>query len=150
MSLNLNRCAILIHSWSILLKLINTHTCVYTHPMHTLWFQLIIARELFWKIRLPSFIRNKNPFLGNQHTYSCKFSNTSKTVIFMWCEVFQLCTPSHGRSKAGRPARTYLQQLCADTGYSLEDLPGADICLCLSPDKTWHKVNDTKVDYSED
>ena len=27
-------------------------------------------------------------------------------------------------AKAGRPARTYIQQLCADTGCSLEDLPG--------------------------
>ena len=34
-----------------------------------------------------------------------------------------LWTPSHGRAKAGRPARTYIQ-LCADTGRSLEDLPG--------------------------
>ena len=33
-----------------------------------------------------------------------------------------LWTPSHGRAKAGRPARTYIQQLCADTGYSLENL----------------------------
>ena len=33
-------------------------------------------------------------------------------------------TPSHRRAKAGRPARTYIQQLCADTGCSLEDLPG--------------------------
>ena len=32
-------------------------------------------------------------------------------------------TPSHGRAKAGRPARIYLQQLCADTGCCLEDLP---------------------------
>ena len=23
-----------------------------------------------------------------------------------------------------------------------------DICLCLPPDRTWHKVNDPKVDYS--
>ena len=36
-----------------------------------------------------------------------------------------LWTPSHGRAKAGQPARTYLQQLCADTGCSPEDLPGA-------------------------
>ena len=36
-----------------------------------------------------------------------------------------LWTPSHGQAKAGQPARTYIQQLCADTGYSLEDLPGA-------------------------
>ena len=34
-------------------------------------------------------------------------------------------TPSHGRAKVGRPVRTYIQQLCADTGYSLEDIPGA-------------------------
>ena len=34
-----------------------------------------------------------------------------------------LWTPSHGRAKAGRPARNYIQQLCADTGCSLEDLP---------------------------
>ena len=31
-----------------------------------------------------------------------------------------LWTPSHGRGKAGRPARNYIQQLCADTGYSLK------------------------------
>ena len=34
-------------------------------------------------------------------------------------------TPSHGRAKVGRPARTYIQQVCTDTGCSLEDLPGA-------------------------
>ena len=34
-----------------------------------------------------------------------------------------LWTPSHGRAKAGWPARTYIQQLCADTGCSLEDQP---------------------------
>ena len=33
-------------------------------------------------------------------------------------------TPSNGRAKTGRPARTYIQQLCADTGYSLENLLG--------------------------
>ena len=36
-----------------------------------------------------------------------------------------LWTPSHGRAKAGRPARTYTQQLCTDTGCSPEDLPEA-------------------------
>ena len=33
-----------------------------------------------------------------------------------------LWTPSHGRAKSGRPARINIQQLCADTGCSLEDL----------------------------
>ena len=36
-----------------------------------------------------------------------------------------LWTPTYGRAKAGRPARTYIQQLCEDTGYSSEDLPEA-------------------------
>ena len=36
-----------------------------------------------------------------------------------------LWTPTYGRAKAGRPARTYIQQLCEDTGRSPEDLPEA-------------------------
>ena len=34
-----------------------------------------------------------------------------------------LWTPAYGQSKAGRPARTYIQQLCDDTGCNPEDLP---------------------------
>ena len=36
-----------------------------------------------------------------------------------------LWTPTSGRAKAGRPARTYIQQVCEDTGCSPEDLPEA-------------------------
>ena len=36
-----------------------------------------------------------------------------------------LWTLTHGRAKAGRPAQTYIQQRCEDTGCSLEDLPEA-------------------------
>ena len=36
-----------------------------------------------------------------------------------------LWTPTHIRAKAGRPARTYIQQLCEDTGCCPEDLPRA-------------------------
>ena len=36
-----------------------------------------------------------------------------------------LWIPTHGRAKAGRPARTYIQQLCEDTGGCPEDLPRA-------------------------
>ena len=34
-----------------------------------------------------------------------------------------LWTPTYGWAKAGRPARTYIQQLCEDIGCSPEDLP---------------------------
>ena len=33
-----------------------------------------------------------------------------------------LWTPTYSRAKVGRPARTYIQQLCEDTGSSPEDL----------------------------
>ena len=36
-----------------------------------------------------------------------------------------LWIPTHGRAKAGRPARTCIQQLCEDTECSPEDLPEA-------------------------
>ena len=36
-----------------------------------------------------------------------------------------LLIPSHGRAKVRRSAKTYIQQLCADTGYRLEVLPEA-------------------------
>ena len=34
-------------------------------------------------------------------------------------------TPTYDRAKAGRPARTYIHQLCEDTGCNPEDLPEA-------------------------
>ena len=49
-----------------------------------------------------------------RHAGHCRSSKDELiSDILLW-------TPSHG--KAGRPARTYIQQLSADTGYSLEDL----------------------------
>ena len=46
----------------------------------------------------------------------------------IWDELISdllLWTPSHGWAKAGWPTRIYIQQLCADTGCSLEDIPEA-------------------------
>ena len=55
----------------------------------------------------------------NIHTGSCLRSKDE-----LISDVF-LLTLSQGRAKVERPARTYIQQLCADTGFSLGDLPGA-------------------------
>ena len=41
-----------------------------------------------------------------------------KSDVLLW-------TPAYDRAKAGRPARTYIQQLCEDTGCSPEDQPEA-------------------------
>ena len=45
-----------------------------------------------------------------------------------------LWTPAYVQSKAGRPARTFIQQLCDDTGCNTEDLPKA-----INDRETWRE-----------
>ena len=52
-----------------------------------------------------------------------------------------LWTPTHGRAKAGRQARTYIQQLCEDTGCCREDLPRA----INDREKWWERVKDIRA-----
>ena len=52
-----------------------------------------------------------------------------------------LWTPAYGQSKAGRPARTDIQQLCDDTGCNPEDLPEA-----MNDRETWReRVRDIRA-----
>ena len=52
-----------------------------------------------------------------------------------------LWTPTYGRAKAGRPARTYIQQLCRDTRCSPEDLPEA----MNDREKWWERFRDIRA-----
>ena len=53
-----------------------------------------------------------------------------------------LWTPTHGCASVGRPARTYIQQLCEDTGCNPEDLPEA-----MSDREKWREtVRDIRAD----
>ena len=52
-----------------------------------------------------------------------------------------LWTPAYGQSKAGRPARTFIQQLCDDTGCNPKDLPKA-----MNDRETWReRVRDIRA-----
>ena len=54
-----------------------------------------------------------------------------------------LWTPTHDRAKAGRPARTYIQQLCEDTGCCPGDLPEA-----MNDREEWReRVRDIRIFY---
>ena len=54
-----------------------------------------------------------------RHVEHCwKSKNGLISDILLWIS-------SHGRAEVGRPARTYVPQVRATTGYSPEDLPGA-------------------------
>ena len=49
--------------------------------------------------------------------------------------------PAYGQLKAGRPARTFIQQLCDDTGCNPEDLPKA-----MNDRETWReRVRDIRA-----
>ena len=56
--------------------------------------------------------------VGSFYGISTFVEKQGRTHVLLW-------TPTHGRAKAGRPARTYIQQLCEDTGCCPEDLPRA-------------------------
>ena len=50
-------------------------------------------------------------------------------------------TPPHGRAKTGQTTRTYIQQLCTDTGCSIEDFPAA----MDDRDRWWERVREIGV-----
>ena len=55
-----------------------------------------------------------------------------------------LWTPAYGQSKAGRPARTFIQQLCDDTGCNPGDLPKA-----MNDRETWReRVRDIRASHT--
>ena len=55
-----------------------------------------------------------------------------------------LWTPSHRCAKVGRPARTYILRLCADTGYSPEDPQKA-----IEDKEGWReRTRDIRADYT--
>ena len=64
---------------------------------------------------LPPITKNIQVRLTRYTGHCCRSRNELISDIFLW-------TPSHGRAKAGRPARIYIQQVCVDKGFSLEDL----------------------------
>ena len=69
-----------------------------------------------------------------RHAGRCWRSRMLINDVLLW-------TYTYGWAKAGRPARTYIQQLCEDTGCSSEDLPEA-----MNDRKKWReRVRDIRA-----
>ena len=70
-----------------------------------------------------------------RHAGHCwKSKDEIVSAVLLW-------TPAYGQSKAGRPARTFIQQLCDDTGCKPEDLPKA-----MNDRETWReRVRDLRA-----
>ena len=70
-------------------------------------------------IRPPASHHENYPTRRTRHVGHCWRSKDELiSDILLW-------TPTYGQAEAGRPARTYILQLCEDTGCSPEDLSEA-------------------------
>ena len=58
--------------------------------------------------------------------------------VFLWI-------PAYGQAKAGRPARTYIEQPCEDTGWSPEDLPEA-----MNDREKWSEISVLAARHDDD
>ena len=104
-------------TWTLTKHMEKKIDCNYTRMLWALlnksWRQQPTKQQLYG--HLPPIMKTIQ-VKRTRHVGHC-WKSREKLIrdILLW-------TPSHGRAKAGRPARTYIQQLCADTGCSLEDL----------------------------
>ena len=80
------------------------------------WKQHLTKQQLYG--HLPSLTKTIQVRRTRHAGHCWKSRDELISDILLW-------TPSHGRAKTGRPARTNIQQLCADIGCSLEDVLGA-------------------------
>ena len=88
-------------------RLDGSHTRILRAILNKSWRQLTTKQQLYG--HLPPITKTiqarRTRHAG--HCWRCKHELISDMLLW---------NPSHGRS-----ARTYIEQLCADTGYSLED-----------------------------
>ena len=97
-------------------KLDGKYTRMLQAILNKSWKQHPINQQLYGY--LPPIMKTI-PVRQTRHAGHCWRSRDEHiSDVLLW-------TSSHGRAKAGQPARTYIQQLYADTGCIPEDLPEA-------------------------
>ena len=97
-------------------KLDGNYTRMLRAILNKSWRQLPTKQQLYG--HLPP-IRKTIKIWWTRHAGHCWGSRDELiSDVLLW-------TSSHGWAKPGRPTWTYIQQLCADTGCSPEDLPEA-------------------------
>ena len=95
-------------------KLDSNYTRMLRAILNKSWRQHPTKQQLY--SHLPSIMKTIK-VRRTKHAGHC-WRNREELIsdVLLW-------TPTHGRAKAGRPAQTYIQQLCEDTGCSPGDLP---------------------------
>ena len=107
-------------TWTLTKRLEKKLDCNYTRVLRAIlnksWRQHPTRHQLYghWP-RITKTIQVRR----TRHTGHCWRSRDELiSDVLLW-------TPTYGRAKVGRPARTYILQLCEDTGCSPEDMPEA-------------------------
>ena len=97
-------------------KLDGNYTRMLRAMLNKSWWQHPIRHQLYGHL---SPVKKTIQVRRTRHAGHCwRSKDEFISDVFLW-------TPAYGQAKAGRPARTYIQQLSEDTGCSPEDLPEA-------------------------
>ena len=97
-------------------KLDGNYTTMLRAILNKSWRQQPTRRQLYG--HLPPITKTIQVRQA-RHTGHCwRSKDELVSVVLLW-------TPTYGQAKAGRPAQTYIQQLCKDTGCNPKDLPEA-------------------------
>ena len=105
------------YSWSLV-------GCCHQDLFNTARSILVLLPSSFFSRGLIS-VQVVHPYSSIDTTAAWKKPRFILSVRFDFHMIDSLSIAVHafGRAKAGRPVRTYIQQLCEDTGCSPEDLP---------------------------
>ena len=97
-------------------KLDGNYTRMLRAILNKSWRQHPTRRQLYG--HLPPITKTIQVRRARHARYCWRNKDELVSDVLLW-------TPTYGQAKAGRPARTYIQQLCDDTGCNLGDLPEA-------------------------
>ena len=97
-------------------KLDGNYTRMLTALLNKSWRQHSTRHQLYG--HLPPITKTIQARRATHAGHCWRSKDELISDVLLW-------TPAYGQEKAGRPARTYIQQLCEDTGCSPEDLPKA-------------------------
>ena len=94
-------------------KLDGNYTRMLRAILNKSWQQHPTRRQLY--VHLPPITRTIQARRTRHDRHCWRSKDEIVSDVLLW-------TPAYGQSKAGRPARTFIQQLCDDTGCNTEDL----------------------------
>ena len=95
-------------------KLDGNYTRMLRAILNKSWRQHPTRRQLYG--HLPPITKTIQVRRARHAGHCWRWKDELVSDVLLW-------TPTYGQAKAGRPARTYKQQLCEDTGCNPEDLP---------------------------